>query len=420
MSSNKKSNKSLYNIFFDVCIIGGGASGLTAAISVMETNPRLSVCILEKKEELGKKLLATGNGRCNITNSLCKDFEVVEEFLNNSGIVLKEEDEGRMYPKSEQAASVLELLKWKVKDLNVDIFTKCEVLSVMTNESEGFNVNVDCSNEKVFIPCNKVLLACGGKAGPQFGTTGDGYGIAKTFGHIVSKIHPVLMPIECEGIKKTLKGTRAKCKVILLKNNQIITEEKGEIQFTADGLSGICIFNISRFIKFEENLDITLDKAFRQYSIEIDFLPQMEEAEVIEFLENRRFLLAEMPAEMYLASIVNMKLGQQIIGDALEDNNINIGNITNAGIEEIAMLLKSSRYVVTGAKGWKEAQCTGGGIATEQINLETMESKFVKGIYFAGELVDYDGPCGGFNLHNAWLTGIKAGKGIAKSLNKTI
>ncbi len=418
MNSNQKSSKSLYDIFFDVCIIGGGASGLAAAISVMEKNPTLKVCIVEKKEELGKKLLATGNGRCNITNSSCTDYEVVKDFLNNSGIVLKEEEHGRMYPQSGQAASVLELLKWRVKKLNVTTFTNCQVLSVIKIEEEGFKVNIDCANEKVIIPCKKIILACGGKSGPQFGTTGDGYGIAKTFGHTLSRIYPVLVPLECEGVENSLKGIRVKGKATLLKNEQPIVEETGEIQFTADGLSGICIFNLSRYIKLELDDYTTLDEAFKQYSIELDFLPEMEDEEVIEFLKDRRYLMSEMPTEIYLASIINMKLGEQIIEEALEDKISTIGNITYKGIEEIAMLLKSSRYVVTGAKGWKEAQSTGGGIILDEVNLETMESKISEGIYFAGELLDYDAPCGGFNLHNAWLTGIKAGRGVAEALTQ--
>ncbi|WP_312093077.1 aminoacetone oxidase family FAD-binding enzyme [Aminipila sp.] len=416
MNSNQKSTKSLYDIFFDVCIIGGGASGLAAAISVMEKNPTLSVCIIEKKDEIGKKILATGNGRCNITNSSCTELELVKAFLYNSGIVLEEEEEGRIYPKSGQAASVVELLKWKAKKLNVAMFTNCHVFRIMKNEEEGFDVHIDCANEKVFIPCTKVLLSCGGKSGPQFGTTGDGYGMVRALGHTVSKIHPVLMPIECEGIKASLKGIRAKGKVALLKEEQIIAEEFGEIQFTEDGLSGICMFNLSRYIKLDENSDVTLSGGFRQYSIEIDFLPQMEENEVIEFLKERRFFMASMPAELYLASIVNMRLGEEIMEEVLNNKNCTIGNITYEGIEEIAMLLKSSRFVVTGAKGWKEAQCTGGGILLDEINLETMESKLAKGLYVAGELLDYDGPCGGFNLHHAWLTGIKAGRSIAKAM----
>lgn len=418
MNSNPKSTKSLYDIFFDVCIIGGGASGLAAAISVKEKNPTLSVCIVEKKEDLGKKILATGNGRCNITNSSCTDYEVVKVFLNSNGIVLKEEEQGRMYPQSGQAASVLELLKCRVKKLDVTTFTNCQVLSIIKIEKEGFNVNIDCANEKVIIPCQKVILACGGKSAPQFGTTGDGYGIAKSFGHTISRVYPILVPLECDGVKKSLKGIRVKGKVTLLKNEQFIAEEIGEIQFTADGLSGICIFNLSRYIKLELNEDISLEEAFRQYNLEIDYLPEMEENEVIEFLKDRRTLLAEMPVEIYLASIINMKLGEQIMEEVLKDKIRTIGNITYEGLEETAMFLKSSRYVVTGAKGWKDAQCTGGGIPLAEVNLDTMESKFAEGIYLAGELLDYDAPCGGFNLHNAWLTGIKAGKGAAEALTR--
>ncbi|QAT42467.1 aminoacetone oxidase family FAD-binding enzyme [Aminipila luticellarii] len=424
MGNNQKCTKSLYDIFFDICIIGGGASGLAAAISIMEQNPTLSVCIIEKKEDIGKKLLATGNGRCNITNSSCEEYEEVKSFLYSSGIMLKEEEEGRVYPRSEQAAAVTELLKWRAKKLNITIFTNCQVLSIIKvkrEEQKEFNIHIDCAEEKVFIPCRKVIMSCGGKSAPQFGTTGDGYAIAKAFGHTVSKLHPALMPIQCEGIKKSLKGIRAKGKVTLLKNEKPIAEECGEIQFTEEGLSGICIFNLTRYLILEQPESIDLDEAFKKYTVEIDFLPEMEEDEVIEFLKERRFVMAAVPAPLYLASVINMELGEQIISEVLGDKTSTVGNITYEGIEEIAMLLKSSRYTVTGAKGWREAQCTGGGVLLDEVCMDTMESKMEEGLYFAGEILDYDGPCGGYNLHHAWLTGIKAGKSAAKALaQKTV
>lgn len=420
MEGNEKSIKSLYDIFFDICIIGGGASGLAAAISAMETNPTLRVCIVEKKDEIGKKILATGNGKCNITNKFCEEFVNVNTFLNNSGIMIKEQEEGRMYPLSEQASSVVELLKYRAKKLNIAIFTNCHVLDIIKNEKDIFNIKIDCVGESVSIPCNKVIVSCGGKAGPQFGTTGDGYSFAKSFGHKISNLHPVLTPIECEGIKKSLKGVRAKGDVYILKDEQVLAKESGEVQFTAEGLSGICIFNLSRHIKLEKKSDLSLKELFKQYIIEIDFLPQMEEEDVLEFLEERRTLMASMPAELYLASLVNTKLASEIIGAVLGDNITSIGNITYENLEEIAMLLKSSRYIITGAKGWKDAQCTSGGVLLNDINLDTMESKIIKDIYFTGELLDYDGPCGGFNLNHAWITGIKAGKGAANSLNEGV
>ncbi|MFV0516649.1 MAG: aminoacetone oxidase family FAD-binding enzyme [Aminipila sp.] len=423
MESKKDFSKSLYDLFFDICIIGGGASGMSAAISAMETNPALRVCIIEKKQELGKKLLATGNGKCNITNKFCNDFEFVEKFLNHTGIILREDCEGRMYPNSEQSLAVVELLKRRIKTLNIATFTSCNVLDISKDKKdkeELFNITIDCEKEKVSVPCKKVIIACGGKAGPQFGTTGDGYTMAKNFGHSIKKVYPVLMPIECEEIKKELKGVRAKAKVCLLKNEQIIAEEQGEIQFTEEGLSGICIFNLTRFINLQEHMDIPLHEAFKKYSIEIDFLPWMEECEVIEFLKERRFDLASLKPEFFLASVVNMKLAKVIVESVVGSDIASIGNIDYESVEEIAMLLKSSRYIITGAKGWKDAQCTGGGIPLEETNLQNMESNIQRGLYFAGEVLDFDGPCGGYNLHHAWTTGLKAGKGAALSLTKNM
>ncbi|QIB68977.1 aminoacetone oxidase family FAD-binding enzyme [Aminipila butyrica] len=416
--------KSLYNIFFDICVVGGGASGLAAAISSLEENPTLRVCILEKKEDVGKKLQATGNGRCNITNADCSEVELVKSFLHSSGILLTEEEEGRLYPRSGQASSVVELLKWRAKKLNVTIFTSCQVLNMEKvsletedgQEEDGFYVLVDCASEKITIPCKKVVLACGGKAAPQFGTTGDGYAIAKSFGHTISKLHPVLMPIQCEGIDPVLKGVRAKGRVALLKGEELVAEELGEVQFTEDGLSGICIFNLSRHLVLEPEGEERLEEAFRNYRVEMDFLPDMEEDEVIEFLKERRFLLAVLPKEVYLDSILPAKLGRQIMEEVVGENQATAGSLTYEGIEEIAMLLKSSRYTVTGAKGWREAQCTGGGIPLGEVCPNTMQSQREPGLYLAGEMLDYDGPCGGYNLQHAWLTGIKAGRGAAYAL----
>lgn len=416
MSNNQEGKKWSCNISFDICIIGGGASGIAAAISAAEINPELNICILEKKDELGKKLLATGNGKCNITNIDCDGFDRVTEFFKRTGIMIKEDGGGRMYPYCEQASAVLDLLKSRVKHLNITVFTDCSVLTVNRSKFRGFDVHIDGAKGKAFIPCSKILIACGGKAGPQFGTTGDGYALAKKFGHAVTRICPILMPLECEGIEKKLKGIRAKGKVCLLKGENIVAEESGEIQFTEEGLSGICIFNLTRYIKLEPTSDFPLSKAFRQYSVVLDFLPHMDKREVMKYLEERQVVMECLPKEDYLISVLNTKLAKGIVHKVLGETTGTVGNIDFEAIKEIAMLLKSSRYVVTGGKGWKEAQCTGGGIPLEEIDPENMESKIEKGIFFAGEILDYDGPCGGFNLNNAWLTGIKAGNGLALSL----
>lgn len=424
-------------IDYDICIIGGGASGMTAAIVAAETNPNASICVIEKKESLGKKLLATGNGRCNITNNRCEDFTLTEDFLYRHGILLKHEAEGRMYPRSEQAASVLGLLEEQIKRLHVHVELGINVVSILKKQ-EYFEMNIEQAAGQRQWFCRKLLIATGGKAAPQFGTTGDGYSFARSLGHRVGKLAPSLMPICCEGIEKELKGVRAKAKVSLLKNGQplnlaggckaarlkpqigTVVEELGEVQFTEDGLSGICIFNLSRFLKLEVNAQQAnaIEQAFRQYQIEIDFIPEMEPEEVKNLLMIRKKMMAGLPLKTLLLSLIPVQLGDSLLCVSVGESCkvLKTEEITDAQINKLVELLKKSRYLVTGGKGWKAAQCTAGGVSLQEINKKTMESELIQGLFFAGEVLDYDGPCGGYNLQHAWVTGMKAGQAMAREI----
>lgn len=419
MNNKEQKRKSLYSLFFDICIVGGGAAGMAAAIAAKEKNPTLKVCILEKKEQLGKKILATGNGRCNITNAECEGIELVTEFLERCNIIIKEEAEGRMYPYSEQAASVVNLLALTVKDLGVASFLNCNVLGIEENDEGKFKLEIDCMNEEVFITCDKVLLACGGKAAPQFGTTGDGYKIAKYFGHTVSKVFPILMPVECDNLKKGLKGARAKSNVSLLRDEQILSQESGEVQFTEDGISGICVFNLTRYIELINDSDPEKAITFKNYEVEIDFMPEFEEEEVLDMLQERKGRMAKMSVEHFLHSLVNEKIARYIIDEVVSDKEARIRELTYDDIENITMHLKSFRCNLSGAKGWRDAQCTAGGVVLSEVENITMESKIKKNLYFAGEILDYDGPCGGYNLHHAWKTGMIAGESMASNKNES-
>lgn len=410
---------------------------MTAAIVAAETNPNASICVIEKKESLGKKLLATGNGRCNITNNRCEDFTLTENFLYNHGILIKHEAEGRMYPKSEQAASVLGLLEEQIKMLHVHVKLGMNVVSILKRQ-EHFEINIEQSDGRRQWSCRKLLIATGGKAAPQFGTTGDGYSFARNLGHHVEKLAPALMPICCEGIEKELKGVRVKAKVSLLKNGQplvlaggcesarlnpeigTLVGELGEVQFTEDGLSGICIFNLSRFLKLEvKNQQANaIEQAFRQYQIEIDLMPEMDQEEIKNLLTTRTKMMAELPLKTWLLSLVPVQLGEKFLSVAIDEGwkELKIKDITDAQINKLVELLKKSRYSVTGGKGWKAAQCTAGGVSLQEINKETMESKLIQGLFFAGEVLDYDGPCGGYNLQHAWVTGMKVGQAMAREI----
>lgn len=352
---------------YHICIIGAGASGCAAAITAAERGR--DICILEKNKEVLRKVAATGNGRCNISNTNCEEVKDVADFFEDLGIYFAEEDEGRLYPYNRSAATVVEVLEGKLKELGIDIYTETEVKEI----EEGFTVKTS----KGIFTADKLLIASGGKSGPQFGTTGDGYIFARKLGHTVSTLIPSLTAIECEGNFKKLKGIRALASVTLRKDGKDIASERGEVQFTEDGLSGICIFNLSRYLKVEKGENFR--EGIRRFTVSVDFLPDMDEEKAHKLIEK--------------VGIVSL-LKKPLL-DIITEQNI-----------------KDFEVTVTGAKGWKQSQVTAGGVVTDEIDMSTMESRLVPGLYLAGEVIDYDGPCGGYNLTNAWMTGIKAGKAM--------
>ena len=248
------------------------------------------------------------------------------------------------------------------------------------------------------IEAKKVLIACGGKAGPAFGTTGDGYRWAKAFGHKVEKPIPVLTAVDIKEDMERLAGIRAKAAVSLTYQNEEIFREKGEIQFTKTGISGICVFNLSRYLLIPEGRTFT--DGFDDYEILIDFFPDMEQSDLEGLLYQRQALGFD--GETMLEYLVRGPVATWIYTSSKGDAAV------------AARLLKAFPLRPKGAKGWDFAQATKGGVNLEEVDTETMESKLIKGLYFAGEVLDFDGPCGGYNLQHAWETGTKAGKEMAR------
>jgi predicted Rossmann fold flavoprotein len=393
------------NEMYDIGIIGGGPAGMTAAIVAAQNNPNLKICLIEKNNCLGKKLYATGNGKCNLSNVSCNDTTTIMKFFDSIGIVTRTDDAGRLYPCSEQASDVVMALENALHALNIEILANQTPVKI-EETTKGFEIVL---KQNVLL-CKKIMLAIGGKAGPQFGTQGDGYLMAKGFGHDITRTYPVLSPIECAGNFKNLKGVRAKGIVGLEKSGRLIAQEQGEIQFTDNGLSGICVFNLSRFIILDAH--VPYGEGIKEYYMTVDFLPNFEEAQLMELLQKRSIQPLGKNADLLL-TLVHSSLGLDILEKCnLPENGSSI-KLSLEHCQQIAHFLKNWRAPVVGVKGWKNAQVTGGGVELAQVNPDTMESRLVSGLYFAGELLDYDGPSGGYNLHFAWESGIKAGKAMA-------
>ena len=396
---------------YDLVIAGGGAAGLAAAASFIKETGHGSVCILEKNSILGRKINATGGGRCNLTNKACPEKDMTLDFFRGLGIETWEDSEGRYYPYTNKASDVTKALADAVMggsdERTVDVkcgFTVKVVSRIKPDDgSEGcFMITgmqqadakagqSEASATMEMIFANRILLAMGGKAGPQYGTTGDGYTIARTLGHTVTRVFPILTGIECraEGIDfASLKGVRAKGTVVLNKDGKPIVRDTGEIQFTEDGISGICVFNLTPHIKSDKRENFT--DALKRYTITVDLAPDFTEE--------------QLSARQSAFGILTEKLAAALEG----------AGVWNAGSG--AAGIKHWDISITGIKGWRDAQATFGGVALDEIDMDTMESRQVPGLYFAGEIIDAQGPCGGFNLQNAWETGIRAARAIAGKL----
>lgn len=396
----------------DICIIGAGASGLVAAIKAAITNPEVSVVVVEKMEVPGKKVAASGNGRCNLSNIESSDWENTLAFFSSIGLFTRTDEEGRVYPYSEDGRDVVRILTKACSDRGVEIICRRSVTDVRLNESiknEDTKSSRDGSNDYVFavttefnrprayrpkpedgpldIKCKRLLIATGGKSKPKLGTTGDGYSFAKNLGHSIGALIPVLTGVKTkEDIGELgLSGIRQKATVTLFENDREVFRDLGEVQFTDYGISGICVFDMSRFI---------IGKDFDSYRIEIDLAPDFSEDSLSKALEDM---------SGSLCSIVKEPLAKVIEEGLMVE-------------ESKAYQLKHFTLHPEGLRGWDMAQVTRGGIPLSEINEATGESLVIENLYFSGEILDVDFKCGGFNLQNAWSTGLRAGESMARSI----
>lgn len=377
---------------YDILIIGAGAAGMAAAVTAAEQAPGARILVLEKKEEPGKKILATGNGRCNLSNRNCPGFPEIRSFFRRLGVLTREE-EGRVYPYTDDARDVRDALTDRMDRLGVKCITGAAVTGIRPQEP-GKPFSVIWNGRET--PADQVLLAAGGKAGPAFGTTGDGGKLAGSLGHRVTRLAPVLSAVETKENVSRAAGVRVPAEVTVWSSENAVFRERGELQITKYGISGIVVFNASRYLTIPEGKN--LKNGFDDYTIRVDLAPDLDRARIHALLTEERNLR---PGRPPLRVLLRRNLADLLWEQA------------GGRVPEAAELLKNWELHPKGVKGWDFAQVTKGGVPENEVERATMQSVFVPGLYLAGEVLDYDGPCGGYNLQHAWETGIRAGRAMA-------
>ena len=359
---------------YDAIIIGGGASGLMCAITAKKHDRSKKIAIIEKNDRLGKKLMSTGNGRCNLTNHCISPDKYVGSFKKQSkkiferfsgdemanifkdfGLLSFYDNEGRYYPISKHAASVLDVLRLQVETLGIDVFTEQNVNSIK-KVSSGFKISSDDSEKKYDFICNKLVIANGSKAAPKLGGNASAIDYLKNFGHKVVSFSPALCPVKVKSdVLKILKGLRVTGKAQLYgEHGRLIKEETGEIQFTENSL----------------------------------------------------------PCEQLLTGIFQKRIGQAILKISRVDLSKICSKLSKDEVSGICKTIKSMSFTVSGKEDFSHAQCALGGVLGKEIDENTMMSKIVKNLFICGEAIDLCGECGGFNLHFAFAGGIIAGENL--------
>ena len=393
-------------------IIGGGAAGMAAALAASE-NKEVQVILLERQARVGKKLSATGNGRCNLTNlhanaggyhgedasfaSFALEKYSVQDTLDwfrTLGLFTVAEESGRVYPYSDQANSVVDVLRFALERSNIRLETGFEVEKVK-KEGEVFRIE----SAQGTVECDKLIIACGGLAGTKLGGTMSGYKLLRSMGHKCTKLRPTLVQLKSSWPgAASLKGVRANCRAQILFNGDVFAQSQGELQFTEYGLSGPVIFEISR--------DVCSQRG--EWICRLDLLPGIEENVLKDELIRRKN--TNLPVSELLTGILHNRLGRVLTQNVGLSGYVPVSQLEDYEIEAVCKAVKGFEVTLTEPMGMDSAQVTAGGIVTREINPETMESKLVPGLYACGEVLDIDGDCGGYNLQWAWSSGRLAGE----------
>ena len=395
----------------NVCVIGGGAAGMLATLTAAENGHR--VLLLERQSRVGRKLLATGNGRCNLSNyhvspahyhggaGFCdfalSQFDVGEtlQYFASLGLLTVSEASGRIYPMSNMAGSVLDVLRYALERPEIDLQTG-QTVTAVRKMPEGFSVKTETDT----FSARRLILAAGGAAGSKVGGGMDGYRLAKSLGHHRTALYPSLVQLKTDPTyPRALKGVKAQCGISICRGSQVLARNSGEVLFTEYGVSGPAIFDLSRSVSAGGS-DLTCL---------LNFFPDWEEAEVLHWLSQRQAAMAAHEASTLLTGSCHTRLGQMICKSAGFTNQRAAG-LTRDDLRRIARQATHFALPITGTCGFDQAQVTAGGLDTSEFDPRTLQSRLVPGLYACGELLDIDGDCGGYNLQWAWSSGRLAGK----------
>lgn len=414
--------------YTDIAVIGGGAAGMMAALSARfeGAGRELSITVFERNERVGKKLLMTGNGRCNLTNTDCGEEHFhgkkprfsdeaiglfgpsdAMRFFEKLGVLVKTEEDCKVYPESLHAASVLDALRLALAEHDIEVIPNAFVSSI---RKSGDLFELAISDGRSYT-ASAVITAAGGMCAPATGSDGSGYGLLKSFSHAMVTPLPSIVQIKTDtAFCKPLQGNKIFGKARLMMDDRMIREEYGEILFTDYGLSGPPILQLSGYVS----------RAFAsgpksRIFVLLDFLPRITYEETLEILKTRAASFPERTLEDYLAGMFHKRLALGLLKKASDKPmSCKVSELSGREIKALADACKSLKISVTGTMPFANAQTTAGGISTADFNPATMESNKCGGLYACGEVLDIDGDCGGYNLQWAWSSGHLAGLSAAR------
>lgn len=410
-------------VLYDIIIIGGGASGMISAIYAHKTNPQLKICIVEKNNRIGKKILTTGNGRCNLTNinaevsnyhgrnsrfvmSALSKMNVYDtmDFFESIGVVAKIEADGKVYPYSLQASSVVDALRYELERCGLGVFcdTDCKEIRIRDGVFCLY-----CANGRVF-NSKKVIFSTGSIAGIK-GEVSGSYSVIEGLGHKKTALLPALVQLKAADKKcASMKGVKVTAKACAYVCGELIREEYGEVLFTDYGLSGPPVFALSRIIS--EGIS-----SGKTSEISLNLMPDKSTDEIYMHLLSRR---RDVSLENYLLGMMNKFVGIRLIREITGEKLTQNATVLNDNLlYKLASIISDWRFEISGTNSFESAQVVAGGIDTNDFNPSTMESRLVPGLYATGEVLDIDGDCGGYNLQWAWSSGMVAGTNAAEGLN---